>query len=206
MRQSTSMSSFTKVAKLNRILLWVLLSLTLLVALPAALSSQTASGSISVSPVQVEIGTSPTVILTASGFFDLSSVEPSQLGISPNQGISNLRITSATAQRMSLSFEISADASEGIRTLFIKDQSGARVVALDLLLKLPRHICRPACTGTTSCRNNHCEFDHTICTPQCGFCERCVANFCSPKVCSPACNTSGTPPEVCECGQCVPQN
>lgn len=199
MPQSTSS---TKVAKLHRAALAVLLSLTLLVGFSTALSSQTASGSISVSPSQVEIGRSPTVILTTSGFFDLSAVTISQVGVNPNEGISILSI-SATAQRMLLSFEISADASVGTRTLFIKDRNGATVVALDLLLKLPPHICRPPCTGTTSCRDNRCEHDPTICTPKCDRCERCVANFCSPKLCSPACSTSS---QFCECGVCVEQN
>jgi hypothetical protein len=83
-------------------------------------SSQTPGASITVDPGQVDIGTTATVTLFSGGFFDLSAVKLSQVGVRPGDGVSNLKIESATAQRMKLSFKISSDASIGVRTVFIK--------------------------------------------------------------------------------------
>jgi hypothetical protein len=185
-------------------LLGAFVTLLILLGLAGAPSSQVPSASITVEPDKVDIGTTATVTLFSSGFFDLSEVNLSQVGIRPKDDVSSLRIESATAQRMKLSFKISSEASVGVRTLFIKDRKGtANVVALDLAFKLAPHVCRPACAGHTSCKNNRCEPDPTICTPACGACQRCVANSCRPLTCNPPCNKDAIPPEACECGICV---
>jgi len=225
MSQPINTKPFVNVARFAGVLL---LSLFLLVGQAVTASSQPAGGSISLSPTAVETGTSPTLTLTTSGFFDLSEVRPSQVGIRPNQGVSNLKIVSATAQRMVLSFDLSGDASPGTRTLFIKDQRGGTAVALDLVVKrgpnicrpecvppqvctnnvckLPPNVCDPACTSGQVCRNNRCIPDPDFCDPPCNdkTCERCVNRRCVTPRCSPACNSKGTPPTTCECGACVP--
>lgn len=113
-------------------------------------------GSITVSPNIVDTGTSPRVTITASGFFDLSEVSESQISIRPSQGVSQIQITGATAQTLTLSFELAADAAVGTRTLLIKNNDGATVVALDLLLRLGPHICRPPCELPFRCSANVC--------------------------------------------------
>lgn len=164
-----------------------------------------AQGSISVSPSTVETGTSPTLTLSTSGFFDLSEVAPSQVGIRPSEGILDLQIKSATAQRMELAFKLSDAAAPGTRTLFIKDRNGVTVVALDLVVKLGAHVCRPACEPPKHCRDNQCILDPNICTPGCEPCQRCRNNVCADLRCNPPCKgTTVSPPEFCECGLCVP--
>lgn len=159
--------------------------------------------SISVSPSVVETGTSPTLTLTSSGFFDLSEVRVPQVGIRPDEGVLDLKITSATAQRMALSFKLSEAASPGVRTLFIKDRNGVTVVALDLVLQRGAHICRPACEPPKRCRNNQCVLDPDICIPDCKPCERCRNNICVALRCDPPCREGANPPVICECGVCV---
>src|SRR5262245_4838395 len=92
-----------------------LVTLLILLGLTGAPSSQVPGASITVDPDKVDIGTTPTVALFSAGFFDLSEVKLSQVGIRPNDGVSNLKIESATAQRMRLSFKVSSDASIGTR-------------------------------------------------------------------------------------------
>jgi hypothetical protein len=79
-----------------------------------------AQGSISVSPNVVETGTAPSVTITTSGLFDLSEVHPSQIGIRPSDGVSEIRIFDQTAQTLVLSFHLEADTPTGTRTLFIR--------------------------------------------------------------------------------------
>ncbi len=228
MSQPISTKPFVNVPTFAGALHALLLSLVLLVGQAVTASSQPAGGSISLSPTEVETGTSPTLTLTTSGFFDLSEVRLPQVGIRPNQGVSNLKIVSATAQRMVLSFDLSGDASPGTRTLFIKDRRGGTAVALDLVVRrgpnicrqecvpprvctnnrcqLPPNVCDPACTSGQVCRNNRCIPDPDFCDPPCNdkICARCVNRRCVTPRCSPACNNKGTPPTTCECGACVP--
>jgi hypothetical protein len=113
-------------------------------------------GSITVAPNVVDTGTSPRVTISASGFFDLSEVTESQISIRPSQGVSQLQITGATAQHLTLSFDLAADASIGTRTLLIRNNDGATVVALDLVFRLGSHICRPPCELPFRCSANVC--------------------------------------------------
>lgn len=204
MHQSIRLEAIPEVVTRDATVRRLLLALALLVGQAAAAFAQT-GGSITVSPVEVTTGTDVTVTLAASGFFDLSEVRASQVGLRPNQGVSNLRITSATAQRMELSFQLSEDATPGTRTLFIKDRNDVTIVALDVFFKLNPRICRPACVSPIVCRDNRCFLPGDVCTPGCDRCENCIANRCVEKRCTPACNSNATPPEFCECGICVRQ-
>ena len=161
----------------------VLLALAATALLTPLFTAALAQG-IAVTPNVVEIGTSPRVTITASGFFDLSEVGPSQIGIRPSEGVSDIRIINQTAQRLSLSFGLAEDTPVGTRTLFIKNNSGVTVVALDLNFKLGPSICRPPCEAPSRCSNNVCVRPPP--PPP-------------PPVCNPPCRA----PRVCEFGRCV---
>jgi hypothetical protein len=187
-----------------------LLSLLLLLGQAVVAFSQ----GITVSPAEVEIGTAAmerTVTLNASGFFDLGDVQASQIRIRPGESISDIKIRNATAQRMELSFTVSANAKDGVRALLIKDQKGATVVAVDVRFKLASNVCRPACPTTMVCKNNACEPapppppPHPTCTPNCDPCQKCVAhNVCRDLECRPPCVNAPGQHFACECGKCVP--
>lgn len=163
-----------------------------LASFPSALPTL-AQGVITVSPNAVFTGTSSTVTLSASGFFDLSQVRASQIAIRPSEGVSVIQIVSATAQRLTISFRISEEAATGTRTLLITNSGGATVVALDLALRLGLHICRPACEATQTCRENRC----VGCASPCQEPLVCRGNACvappepppppPPLRCTPAC-------------------
>jgi hypothetical protein len=143
-------------------------------------------GTISLSPIAVDTGTSARVTITASGFFDLGEVRESQISIRPSQGVSNIDIAGATAQRLVLTFDLSEDASIGTRTLLIRNNAGATVVALDLVFNRGPHICWPACESPLRCVNNVC----VGCRPPCRDDLVCRGNVCvrpPPPVCNPPC-------------------
>lgn len=156
-------------------------------------------GSVTVSPNIVETGTSPTVTISASGFFDLSQVRESLIGIRPTQGVSNIQIESATAQRLRLSFTLAPDTVTGTRTLFINNSNGTTIVALDLELKLGALFCQPACRDPLVCRANVCVRPEG-CNPPCDDGFSCNQfNRCVTPRCQPPC-ASGS---VCESGRCI---
>lgn len=143
-------------------------------------------GAVTVSPNTVETGSSPTVNINASGFFDLSQVQDSQIGIRPSQGVSGIQINGATAQTLRLSFTLAPETVTGTRTLFINNSSGTTVVALDLFLRPGAAVCAPACRDPLVCRAGVCA-QPGGCDPPCddGFrcnqINRCVAIMCQPR-------------------------
>jgi len=163
-----------------RALLGLIFTLSLVLAPTIALAQVTASPSV------VDTGKTNTVDISVPGSFDLSQVDLSHVGIRPNQGVSNVRIDSATAQHMSLSFDLSSDAATGTRTLFVNNSSGSNVIALDILLKLGSNICQPACTSPAQCVNNVCATPHPPppppppprCTPACVPPRQCINGTC----------------------------
>lgn len=158
-----------------------------------------AQGSISVFPNIVDTGTSPAVTISASGFFDLTEVQQSQISIRPSQGVSNLKITWATAQQLKLSFTLAEDAAIGVRTLLIKNNSGETIVALDLALRLGPHICRPACPSPQTCVGNVC----VGCRPPCPEGKTCVGSVCRPPPRPPICIPPCPSIQICnEFGRC----
>lgn len=146
----------------------------------ALFASAFAQVSITISPNIVDTGKTNTVDLSVPGFFDLSQVDLSHIGMRPNQGVSNVRINNATAQHMSLSFDLSPDTATGTRTLFVNNSSGANVIALDLVVKIGSDICRPACTSPARCVNNACV---TPVTPPPSPPPRCIPACVSPRQC-----------------------
>jgi hypothetical protein len=169
------------------LLILVIFGADILVACPTVAYAQ----SISVSPSIVETGNKNTVDISTAGFFDLSQVDLPRIGIRPNQGVSDVRINSATAQHLSLSFNLSEDTQTGTRTLFINNNQGETAIALDLILKIGSNICRPACNSPDTCSGNVCVTSGggghpgggggpsppPRCDPQCRPPQQCVAAF-----------------------------
>jgi hypothetical protein len=138
-------------------------------------------------------------MIAASGFFDLGEIKESQISLRPGDGVSKLTIVWATAQQLKLSFALAADAAPGVRTLLIKNDAGATVVALDILLRTGPTICRPACQPPLTCQSNVC----VGCDPPCGEGERCVGTICRPAAPPVFCNPPCRPGETCNAnGMC----
>lgn len=160
-------------------------------------------GTISISPDTVDSGGSASVTFTTSGFFDLSQVKIGQIGIRPDDDISNLKIERQSAQHLTLSFQIAGTAAQGIRTLFITNSQGDTVVALDLTVNVGPGVCNPQCTSPNVCRNNVCVSSTPIpvrqCRPACDDDHNCVNGRCVDR-CTPHCG--GTTP-FCEDGRCT---
>jgi hypothetical protein len=154
---------------------------------------QEAQATISVTPDTVDTGSSPSVTLNSAGFFDLSQVTASQIGLRPGDGVSNIQIVSQTAQHLTLSFQLADAATPGVRTLFINNGSGATLVALDLTLRLGANVCIPACGPSQICMSNRCEDrppPPVSCSPKCDddF-QDCVNGKCVNYTCTPSCRT-----------------
>lgn len=157
---------------------------------PASSIGQTLCAVVSATPNSFSAGTSPAVTLNTNGTIDLSIVTSAQLGMRPNTGISNIKITQQSAQTLTFSADIASSATPGVRTLFVNDPNGHEVVALDVTIKafVPPPPPPPVCTPP--------------CDPETQVCEagRCVAR--APPTCTPRCR----PPAVCTPEGCrVPQ-
>ena len=148
----------------------------LILSIPAHAETATPGGAITVTPAVVDTGETATVTLSSSGFFDLADVQDGQISIRPNDSVTNPRIVSATAQRLTLSFQIAPDARPGFRSLLIRNNAGATIVAVDIAFHLGPHVCRPACQSPQRCENHVC----TGCSPPCGDNERCEGTVCQP--------------------------
>jgi hypothetical protein len=164
---------------------------------------QKVQGVITVSPDRVATGGSATVMLSTSGFFDLSVITEAQIGIRPGNGVSNLQIKSQTAQHLTLSFDIADTAAPGIRTLFITNSQDETVVALDLVFQPGPNVCNPSCVAPKFCRNNVCvapvqTIPHT-CNPECDEDHQCVNGRCL-DLCRPHCRA---PTPFCDHGRCT---
>jgi hypothetical protein len=149
---------------------------------------QLVQGMISVTPNSVDTGASNTVTITASGFFDLSQVTPTQIQVRPADGVSNFAITEQSAQHLVLSFDVADTAAPGTRTLSISNSSGGPSAALDLTLKLGQNVCIPNCVSPAVCQSNQCvtQIPQPQCNPACEGESSCVNGRCVDS-CSPHC-------------------
>jgi hypothetical protein len=197
------MNKIPKYRSFFNFLVIIILTLLLFVAPKDVAFAQPVGQSLELSPTVVKTGESSKVVIKSGGFFDLSEIRQSQIGIRPNEGISDLRIVDATAQSLDLSFKIANTASAGIRTLFIKNTSGATVVALNLTLRLGLGICKPLCQAPNICRDNVCvppppppRECKPPCDPNSG--EECKNGACVLIKCRPPC-TDG---KLCISGRC----
>jgi hypothetical protein len=150
-----------------------------------------------ITPKTVKAGTSPTVTVNSSGFFDLSQVPASQISVSPATGVSNIRISNATPQSATVTFDLAATASAGQRMLVIN--------ATDVTVSI-KFVVEPgavaACTASNcrpprACNGNVCDLP--ACGPSnCRPPKRCNDDgICiTPPVCTPACR----PPRECQSG------
>ncbi|MFY9655008.1 MAG: hypothetical protein WAK01_00260 [Methylocystis sp.] len=117
---------------------------------------QRAQLGLSVTPNTVDAGATATLTISAPGTFDLSVVKESQIGVRPGDDVINLKILEQSAQHLKISFDLADTAPQAIRTLFINNDAGATVVALDLNVNVPGNICVPPCTAPNVCSNNTC--------------------------------------------------
>jgi len=124
-----------------------------------------------ITPTTVTAGTSPTLTINSSGFFDLSKVNSSQISIMPASGVSKLQISNATPTSATVTFDLSSSASAGTRMLVIN--TGDVNVSLKFTVASDRNKCTLA-----NCRRPRvCEDDKCVLPPRC----------------DPACR----PPKVC---------
>jgi hypothetical protein len=148
-------------------------------------------------PNTVTAGTSPTLTINSSGFFDLSQIPASQISVSPGTGISNLQISNATPLSATVTLDIASTATAGPRMLVIN--AGDVTVSIKLQVAAGA---APVCSSSNCHPPRVCDGD--ACVLECGptncrpprFCND--EGFCTlPPVCSPRCR----PPQ-----QCMPGN
>ncbi len=150
-----------------------------------------------VTPKSVKTGTSASLTLNSSGFFDLSRVTASQIAINPSAGVSNVALRNGTPQSAALSFDLAATAPTGPRAIVITTDdvtvSIKFMVERGTVAVCTANNCRPP----RVCNGNVCEL------PECGpsNCrppKRCTDDgLCiRAPVCSPACR----PPKECQPG------
>jgi hypothetical protein len=97
----------------------LLVGLAAIAVLALFMATAQAQAPISVSPSNVQAGTTPTLTISSNGFFDLSQVAASQIDINPRDGVTNLRVSNATARSLTLSFDLASAAAGGDRMLSI---------------------------------------------------------------------------------------
>jgi Quinohemoprotein amine dehydrogenase, alpha subunit domain III len=147
-----------------------------------------------VTPKTVKAGTSPTLTVNSSGFFDLSQVSASQISVSPGTGISNIRVGNATPLSATVTLDIASTATPGQRMLVIATSDVT--VSMRLLVEpgvVP--VCTPAnCRPPRECDGNACVM--AACSP---------SNCRPPRACNddgicariPVCNPRCRPPKQC---------
>lgn len=138
---------------------------------------------ITVSPGVIETGTETNLTIGASGSFDLAEVGDPQISLRPNDGVTRIRIREATGQRLILSVQLERRTRTGTRTLLIKNNEGRTVVALDLVVRIGSHICRPSCNAPLVCQENVCGVSSSPiqpvpCNPPCGPSQACEFGRC----------------------------
>jgi hypothetical protein len=144
-------------------------------------------------PNTVKAGTSSTLTVNSSGFFDLSQVSASQISVSPGTGIANIQISNATPLTATLTFDIASTATAGPRMLVIN--AGDVTVSIKLLV---------APGAAPVCNSNNCRpprvCDGDICVLECSAVNCHPPRFCDDNgVCSlpPVCNPRCRPPQEC---------
>ncbi|HYW62394.1 MAG TPA: hypothetical protein VE865_04245 [Bradyrhizobium sp.] len=133
-----------------------------------------------ITPTTVTAGTSPTLTINSSGFFDLSKVTSSQISISPPSGVSKLQVSNATPTSAAVTFDLSSSASAGSRMLVIN--AGDVIASLKFTVASDRNKCTPAnCRRPKVCEDNQCIVPHR-CVPACRPPKVCVRdNVCELK-------------------------
>jgi hypothetical protein len=125
-----------------------------------------------VTPTTVKAGTSPTLTINSSGFFDLSKVTSSQISISPSSGVSKLQISNNTPTSATVTFNLSSSASAGARMLVIN--TGDVNISLKFTVESDHNKC-----SLDNCRPpKACQDDG-----KCGLPPRCSPHCVSPQVC-----------------------
>jgi hypothetical protein len=150
-----------------------------------------------VTPKSVKTGTSASLTLNSSGFFDLSRVTTSQIAINPSTGVSNLALRNGTPQSAALTFDLAATALTGPRAIVITTDD----VTVSIKLMVERGTA-PVCTAGNcrpprECNGNVCDL--AACGPSnCRPPKRCTDDgLCMrPPICSPTCR----PPKECQPG------
>jgi hypothetical protein len=145
-------------------------------------------------PNTIKAGTSPTLTINSSGFFDLSQVTAAQISFNPAIGISNIQISNATPQTATLTLDVASSAAPGQRLLVI--DAGDVIVSIKLLVTPgAAPVCSPInCRPPRVCDGNACVM------PECSPANCHAPRFCNddgfcalPPVCNPRCR----PPQIC---------
>jgi hypothetical protein len=126
-------------------------------------------------PSTVTVGTSPTLTINSSGFFDLSKVTASQISISPSSGVSKLQVGNATPTTATVTFNLSPKASAGARMLAIN--AGDVNVSLKFTVQSASNTdkCTPAnCRPPKSCNDSGVCARPPVCNPRCSPPKECV--------------------------------
>ena len=131
---------------------------------------------ISIDPKTVQTGTSPTITVSSSGFFDLSKVTASQVSVNPGAGISNIRVSNGTPRSMSVSLDVSAKAASGERMLSISADDVIVSVKLSVTGRRDPNVCRPPCRFPNRCEDGACVPPPPHCNPRCVPPKICVQN------------------------------
>lgn len=160
-----------------------------------------AQAPISVAPKTVKAGTSPTLTISSAGLVDLSRLRASQIDISPRDGISNIRVSDATPQRLTLSFSLAGTAAAGPLTIALKADDDLTVSLRFVVEAADIQLCSPAnCRPPRACNGDVCAMP--VCTADnCRPPRDCFNGVCRPaKTCRPACRF---PKPVCDDGVCI---
>ncbi|MEA2896114.1 MAG: hypothetical protein QOJ84_1729 [Bradyrhizobium sp.] len=156
-----------------------------------------------ITPKSVKAGTSPALTVNSSGFFDLSQVPASQISINPGTGVSNIRVSNATPQSATVTFDLASTAPAGQRMLVIN--AGDVTVSLKFVVEPG---VTPVCTSKNCLPPRECDGNACV-LAACGPANCRPPRFCDENgVCmrEPICNPRCIPPKRCEAGNCrIPQ-
>jgi hypothetical protein len=147
-------------------------------------------------PKTVKAGTSPTLTVNSSGFFELSRLTASQVSVSPATGVSNIRIGNPTAQSATVTFDLASTAPAGQRMLVIN--AGDVTVSIKFIVEPG---VTPVCTARNCLPPRVCDGNACV-LPACGPANCRPPRFCDDGICirPPICNPRCTPPKRCEAG------
>jgi hypothetical protein len=156
-----------------------------------------------ITPKSVKAGTSPALTVNSSGFFDLSKVSASQVSVSPGTAVSNIRLSNATPQSATVTFDLASTASAGQRMLVIN--AGDVTVSIKFVVEPG---VTPVCTAKNCLPPRVCDGNACV-LPACGPANCRPPRFCDENgVCmrEAVCNPRCIPPKRCEAGSCrIPQ-
>jgi hypothetical protein len=126
-----------------------------------------------VTPTTVTAGTSPTLTINSSGFFDLSKVTSKQISVSPASGVSNLELSNATPASATVTFTLSSSAPAGARMLVIN--TGDVNISLKFTVQANSNKCTPSnCRLPRFCDENDKCVQPPVCNPRCNMPQVCV--------------------------------